>query len=85
MTDDIAMMSATGLRRHYRTKRISPVETAGAVLDRIVARDGALNAFRFVAAQEALAAARASETRRAKRCLRASRADESVHPFKRPA
>ena len=66
MTDDIAMMSATELRRHYKTKRISPVEATRAVLRRIEARDGALNAFRFVAAEEALAAARESEARWAK-------------------
>jgi aspartyl-tRNA(Asn)/glutamyl-tRNA(Gln) amidotransferase subunit A len=58
MADDLAMMSATELRRHYGAKRISPVEATRAVLDRIEQRDGALNAFRFVAAEEALAAAR---------------------------
>jgi aspartyl-tRNA(Asn)/glutamyl-tRNA(Gln) amidotransferase subunit A len=63
MTADIAMMSATELRRHYKAKRISPVEATRAVLRRIEARDGALNAFRFVAAEEALAAARESEAR----------------------
>ncbi len=63
MTDEIAMMSATELRRHYRAKRLSPVEATKAVLDRIAARDGALNAFRFVAHDEALAAARGSEAR----------------------
>src|SRR3954451_1605283 len=63
MTDDLAMISASELRRHYRAKRISPVEATRAVLDRIERRDGALNAFRFVAADEALAAARESEAR----------------------
>jgi aspartyl-tRNA(Asn)/glutamyl-tRNA(Gln) amidotransferase subunit A len=63
MTDDLAMMSASDLRRHYRAKRISPVEATRAVLDRIEQRDGGLNAFRFVAAEEALAAARQSEAR----------------------
>jgi aspartyl-tRNA(Asn)/glutamyl-tRNA(Gln) amidotransferase subunit A len=66
VTDDIAMMSATELRRHYKAKRISPVEAARAVLRRIEMCDGALNAFRFVAAEEALAAARDSEARWAK-------------------
>ena len=63
MSDHIAMMSATELRRHYRTKSLSPVEATRAVLNRIEQRDGALNAFRFVAAEEALAAARESEAR----------------------
>ncbi len=63
MTDHIAMMSATELRRHYRTKSLSPVEATRAVLNRIEQRDGALNAFRFVAAEAALAAARESEAR----------------------
>src|SRR6266849_857655 len=63
MTGDLAIMSATELRRHYRAKSVSPVEATRAVLERIAARDGALNAFRFVAADEALAAARESEAR----------------------
>src|SRR4051812_5547033 len=63
MTVDLAMMSASELRLHYRAKRVSPVEATRAVLRRIERRDGALNAFRFVAAEEALAAARDSEAR----------------------
>jgi len=63
MSDHIALMSATELRRHYGTRSLSPVEATRAVLNRIEQRDGALNAFRFVAAEEALAAARESEAR----------------------
>ncbi|HZS85193.1 MAG TPA: amidase [Stellaceae bacterium] len=63
MTDEIAMMSATELRQNYRRRRLSPVEATKAVLARIEARDGALNAFRFVAHDDALAAARRSEER----------------------
>ncbi|MBV9523510.1 MAG: amidase [Alphaproteobacteria bacterium] len=66
MSDEIAMMSATELRRRYRTKQLSPVEATTAVLRRIEARDPALNAFRFVAHEAALEAARRSEARWAK-------------------
>jgi aspartyl-tRNA(Asn)/glutamyl-tRNA(Gln) amidotransferase subunit A len=57
MADDLAMMSASELCQHYRAKRISSVEVTRAVLTRIERRDHTLNAFRLVAAEEALAAA----------------------------
>jgi aspartyl-tRNA(Asn)/glutamyl-tRNA(Gln) amidotransferase subunit A len=63
MSAEIAMMSATELSRHYRRKTLSPVEATRAALDRIRERDGALNAFRFAAEKEAMAAASEAEAR----------------------
>ena len=63
MTDDIAMMPATDLVRLFRTRRLSPVEATKAALARIEAGEPTFNAFQFVGADEALAAARASEAR----------------------
>ena len=63
MSDDLAMMSATQLLTAFRKKRLSPVEVTQAVLDRIGRCDPHLNAFRFVAWDEALDAARSSEAR----------------------
>jgi aspartyl-tRNA(Asn)/glutamyl-tRNA(Gln) amidotransferase subunit A len=60
---DPAMLPATELLRLYRRKQLSPVEATTAALARIEALNGTLNAFRFVAPEEALAAARASEGR----------------------
>ena len=63
MPDDLAMMSATQLLAEYRTKRLSPVDVTRAVLQRIESCEPGLNAFRFVAWDEALDAARLSEER----------------------
>jgi aspartyl-tRNA(Asn)/glutamyl-tRNA(Gln) amidotransferase subunit A len=63
MTDAIADLSATELLRRFRKRALSPVEATRAVLDRIEAVDGGLNAFVLVDADAALAAARASEQR----------------------
>jgi aspartyl-tRNA(Asn)/glutamyl-tRNA(Gln) amidotransferase subunit A len=62
-TKDVAMLSATELTTLYRRKQLSPVEGLEAVLDRIEVFDGAVNAFRHLDADAALAAARASEKR----------------------
>jgi len=61
--DDIAFMSATELLEAYRTKRLSPVEATAAVLDRIAAHDGTINAFVLVDGDRAMGAARESEAR----------------------
>ena len=55
--DDLAYASAVALIERYRARTLSPVEATKAVLGRIAARDGALNAFRLVAHDEALAVA----------------------------
>ena len=60
---DLAMMSATDLITHYRRKQLSPVEVVEAALQRIDAHDGAVNAFRLVDSDSAMAAAKASEQR----------------------
>ncbi len=63
MSDELALLSATELLRHYRNKTASPVEATKAALDRIDKYDQALNAFRFVAHDDALAAAKDAEAR----------------------
>ncbi|WP_341485770.1 amidase [Thioclava sp. GXIMD4215] len=63
---DLGEMSATELTRAYAAKEASPVEAVQASLDRIAKFDGAVNAFVYVVAEEALAEARASEARWAK-------------------
>jgi len=65
MTDptDLADRSAVELLQLYRAGAASPVEATRAVLARIERFNPALNAFCFIAGDEALAAARASEAR----------------------
>ena len=63
MSDEIALLSATELLARYRAKTLSPVEAVEACLARIQRYDGALNAFRIVAPDQALAAAREAESR----------------------
>jgi aspartyl-tRNA(Asn)/glutamyl-tRNA(Gln) amidotransferase subunit A len=63
MADPLHYWSATRLLRAYRARTLSPVAVAEAVLARIAARDGALNAFCHLDADGVLAAARASEAR----------------------
>lgn len=58
-----ADLTAIGLLDAYRTGVLSPVEATSAVLDRIAALDGAVNAFCLIDADGALDAARASEKR----------------------
>ncbi len=55
--------TATGLLAAYRTRQLSPVEATRAVLARIEAMDGNLNAFCRLDAEGALAAAHESEQR----------------------
>jgi aspartyl-tRNA(Asn)/glutamyl-tRNA(Gln) amidotransferase subunit A len=60
---DIATLTASDILRHYRARKLSPVEVTRAVQARIDALDPAHNAFCVRADDEALAAARASEAR----------------------
>ena len=60
---DLADCSATTLLRLYRSRQASPLEATRAVLARIERFNPVLNAFCHQAPDEALAAARASETR----------------------
>jgi aspartyl-tRNA(Asn)/glutamyl-tRNA(Gln) amidotransferase subunit A len=60
---DPAAMSAMDLLEAYAKKSLSPVEATQAVLERIERRDPELNAYCQVWAEEALEAARASESR----------------------
>ena len=60
---DLADCSALELLRLYRSRQASPVEATRAVLARIERYNPVLNAFCHLAPDEALAAARASETR----------------------
>ena len=54
MSSELIWMSACELLDAYRAGRISPVEATRAVLDRIEAKDEALNAFCLVDAERAL-------------------------------
>lgn len=63
MTRPIELLTATELLGMYRRRQISPVEVTKAVLARIEARNAELVAYRFVAPDEALAAAKESEAR----------------------
>ncbi len=60
---DLAWASAAKLLKGYRKRRFSPIEATRAVLDRIEALNGDLNAFCLVDREGALAAAAASEKR----------------------
>lgn len=55
--------TATELAALYRSRKISPVETTRAALDRIEKFDPAVNAFVLIDGEGAMAAARASEAR----------------------
>ena len=63
MRDDITALSATELLGLYRRRELSPVEATRAVLERIDARNAAINAYCLIRADEALAAASESEQR----------------------
>jgi aspartyl-tRNA(Asn)/glutamyl-tRNA(Gln) amidotransferase subunit A len=67
MTGELALLSATELLHGYRRKQFSPLEVTEAVLRRIAALDSKLNAFILLDPEGALAAARASTERWAKR------------------
>jgi aspartyl-tRNA(Asn)/glutamyl-tRNA(Gln) amidotransferase subunit A len=60
---DLTQCTATELLARYRRGEASPVEATEAVLERIARVDPQLNAFCLVAGEEAVAAARASESR----------------------
>ena len=60
---DIATLTAADLLRHYRAKKLSPVEVTRACHDRIARLDPSHNAFCVQKPDEALAAAAASEAR----------------------
>ncbi|MEA2780216.1 MAG: aspartyl-tRNA(Asn)/glutamyl-tRNA(Gln) amidotransferase subunit [Rhodospirillaceae bacterium] len=63
MSQDIALMPAIDLVRHYRARTLSPVEATRAALERIARLNPRLNAYRLVDDKSALAAARDSEAR----------------------
>ena len=63
MINELAWLSAADLLALYRRKSVSPVEVTRAVLQQIDALNPTLNAFCFVAREEALAQARQSEAR----------------------
>lgn len=65
-SEELAYLSATELVERYRKKTLSPVEATEAVLARIEAHDGAVNAFVLTDRARALADAKASEARWAK-------------------
>lgn len=64
---DLSAFDASALARMYRQRTLSPVEVTTALLARIDALQPRFNAYRFVDAESALAAARASEARWAQR------------------
>lgn len=63
MSKELSYLSATELVSLFRARELSPVDVVKACLAQIDAHDRTLNAFRFVAPEEALDAARASEER----------------------
>ena len=63
MSDEIAFMSASEMVVKFANKTLSPVEACAAALDRIARHNGKINAFCYIAEQEARAAAAKSESR----------------------
>lgn len=63
MSDELCMMTATEMLRLYRLRKLSPVETTKAALERIEKYDRHTVAFRLLAPDEAMKAARKSEKR----------------------
>jgi aspartyl-tRNA(Asn)/glutamyl-tRNA(Gln) amidotransferase subunit A len=63
MSDDILSLTAVELTAHYRSKKLSPVETTRAALDRIARLNPVYNAFVMVDEARAMKDARASELR----------------------
>src|SRR5689334_17030800 len=61
MHDEIAYMPATEMRENIRSRALSPVEIARALLERIDALNPALNAYVLVTHEMAIDAARAAE------------------------
>lgn len=60
-SDDLAFLPATQLVELIRTKQLSPVEYMRHLLQRIEARNPSINAFAYLAAEQAMQAARAAE------------------------
>jgi aspartyl-tRNA(Asn)/glutamyl-tRNA(Gln) amidotransferase subunit A len=63
MSDDMLSFTAVELTEHYRSKKLSPVETTRAALDRIGRLNPVYNAFVMVDEARAMKDARASEAR----------------------
>jgi aspartyl-tRNA(Asn)/glutamyl-tRNA(Gln) amidotransferase subunit A len=62
-SEDLGFLPATQLAELVRTKRVSPVETTRTLLDRITALEPRVNAFAYLAADQAMNAARAAEAK----------------------
>jgi len=62
-SEDLGYLPATRLAELIRTKQVSPVEYTQALLDRISALEPKVNAFVYLAADQAMDAARAAEAR----------------------
>ena len=62
-TDELHLLSACELLRHYGARSLSPVEVTRAMIDRIADVNPQVNALFYVDAERALAAARAAERR----------------------
>ena len=60
-SEDLGFLPATELAELIRTKQLSPVEYMRALLDRITALEPKVNAFAYLAADQAMDAARAAE------------------------
>ena len=60
-SETIGFMPATEWAEKIRTKQISPVEAMRALLERIAALNPKVNAFAYLAADQAMDAARAAE------------------------
>lgn len=63
MSKDLTQVTAAGLWHLYRKRKVSPVDTVRAILDRIEKTNPAINALSHLDADNALRAARASEKR----------------------
>jgi aspartyl-tRNA(Asn)/glutamyl-tRNA(Gln) amidotransferase subunit A len=62
-SEDLGYLPATQLAELIRTKQISPVESTRTLLERITALEPKVNAFVYLAADQAMDAARAAEAR----------------------
>ncbi len=63
MSDEILSLTAAELTAHYRSKKLSPVETTRAALDRITRLNPVYNAFVMIDEARAMRDARAAEDR----------------------
>jgi aspartyl-tRNA(Asn)/glutamyl-tRNA(Gln) amidotransferase subunit A len=62
-SEDLGFLPATQLVELIRTRQISPVESTRALLERITALEPKVNAFAYLAADQAMDAARAAEAK----------------------